>query len=330
MDAPIQTNFKDRIKIAAKIALAFAIIIWMIRSEIFDPKSLKKAIDSSFVTTMLPITLIAVFLGSERWRLLLKAQKLSMRSFDVFRFSLIGLFFNFVIPGGVGGDVVKTFYLFKLHADKKVSSGLSILVDRVLGVYTLILTALLALFFNMELVFSRPQLTTVFYFVLFLFILASSLLGMGFFTSFFSVFLQEKISLHTKLMKFKFMQTAFVILKALRLFGHHPFILLRVLFLSFVSQILFIVIFILVGRSLHEEFIPWAVYFFVVPVGSILTAVPISPAGIGVGQIAFHSLFKFYLGYEVETGAIGITVLQLLQFIIGLLGAWFFLRIKKH
>ena len=38
--------------------------------------------------------------------------------------------------------------------------------------------------------------------------------------------------------------------------------------------------------------IPWSTFFLVVPLGLVATAIPISPAGIGVGQAAFFALFQ--------------------------------------
>jgi uncharacterized membrane protein YbhN (UPF0104 family) len=75
--------------------------------------------------------------------------------------------------------------------------------------------------------------------------------------------------------------------------------------------------------------IPFAAYFFVVPLGFIATAVPISPAGVGVGQMAFLFLFNTYLGYKTSLGPTAITILQVLQFVFGLVGAWFFIRRKE-
>ena len=46
-----------------------------------------------------------------RWQLLLRIQGIDLSWSRVFKLLLIGVFFNFFIPGGTGGDVVKTFFL---------------------------------------------------------------------------------------------------------------------------------------------------------------------------------------------------------------------------
>ena len=48
-----------------------------------------------------------------RWRMLLRVQGIDLGWFRIFSLLLIGVFFNFFIPGGTGGDVVKIYYLLK-------------------------------------------------------------------------------------------------------------------------------------------------------------------------------------------------------------------------
>jgi len=57
------------------------------------------------------------------------------------------------------------------------------------------------------------------------------------------------------------------------------------------SQGLILLSFICFGGAL-ELGIPLVSYFILVPLGLMVTAVPISPAGLGVGQVAFLALFQ--------------------------------------
>ncbi len=70
----------------------------------------------------------------------------------------------------------------------------------------------------------------------------------------------------------------------------------------------------------------WQAYFFVVPIGQMLTAIPISPAGVGVGQAAFYFLFNIYLGHQSQLGPTVMTVGQVMMFGFGIIGAYFYLR----
>ena len=83
------------------------------------------------------VELIAVV----RWQWLLRVQAiyLSWKRLTVLAF--IGIFFNFFVPGGTGGDVVKIFYLLKETPAKRGPAVLSVLVDRILGLLGLIALA---------------------------------------------------------------------------------------------------------------------------------------------------------------------------------------------
>jgi uncharacterized membrane protein YbhN (UPF0104 family) len=61
--------------------------------------------------------------------------------------------------------------------------------------------------------------------------------------------------------------------------------------ISFLSQGLILMSFVLFGTALGLD-IPLVSYFVLVPLGLMVTAIPISPGGLGVGQVAFLGLFQ--------------------------------------
>ncbi len=84
---------------------------------------------------------VVEFLATIRWQLLLRVQGIHIGWGRVLRLLMIGVFFNFFIPGGTGGDVVKTFYLIKESPGKIPQALLSVLVDRIIGLFSLIVLA---------------------------------------------------------------------------------------------------------------------------------------------------------------------------------------------
>ena len=58
---------------------------------------------------------------------------------------IIGLFFTHFLPGGVGGDAMRLYFVFKLAPGRKVGATLSVAMDRVLGLLTLLFLAGLSL-----------------------------------------------------------------------------------------------------------------------------------------------------------------------------------------
>jgi uncharacterized protein (TIRG00374 family) len=64
---------------------------------------------------------------------------------ETFKLNLIGVFFNYAVPGGVGGDVIKAYYFGKKQKDSKAIAIISVMMDRVLGLYAMIVMALAAM-----------------------------------------------------------------------------------------------------------------------------------------------------------------------------------------
>ena len=83
------------------------------------------------------VEMIAVF----RWQLLLRVQQIHLGLHRVFMLLMIGLFFNFFAPGGTGGDMVKVFYLMKETPGRRAHALLSALVDRLIGIFSLVTIA---------------------------------------------------------------------------------------------------------------------------------------------------------------------------------------------
>jgi len=81
---------------------------------------------------------IACLLQTERWRLLMKVQGISLGWMRTLRVYLIGLFFNLFLLGATGGDIVKIFYTMKETATKKSAAFLSVVVDRMMGLLALV------------------------------------------------------------------------------------------------------------------------------------------------------------------------------------------------
>jgi uncharacterized membrane protein YbhN (UPF0104 family) len=98
--------------------------------------------------------------------------------------------------------------------------------------------------------------------------------------------------------------------------------------LSLFVQSLNIICFFVIARTLHFENATLSALFFVVPVGLIATAVPLSPGGVGVGQAVFFTLLHWYGGgIDPSLGPTLITIYQVVQGVLSLAGAvLYFLR----
>src|SRR5216110_1110635 len=73
-----------------------------------------------------------------RWHVLLKVQNIYLSVPRLTGLFFIGLFYNQFLPGGTGGDIIKSYYLLKETPDKKAGALLAVVFDRLIGLVALV------------------------------------------------------------------------------------------------------------------------------------------------------------------------------------------------
>src|SRR5947208_15179167 len=72
-----------------------------------------------------------------RWHILLKVQGIRLTFPRLSGLFLIGMFYNQFLPGGTGGDIIKSYLLLK-ETDKKAGALLAVVFDRLIGLVALV------------------------------------------------------------------------------------------------------------------------------------------------------------------------------------------------
>jgi uncharacterized protein (TIRG00374 family) len=309
-----------------KFVLSAGLIYWLIASGKITFQPFIMLLEKSW---LIPLTLFSTFvvivINNYRWVLLLHGQKIKTGLWRSFQLTLIGLFFNLVMPGSVGGDVLKAYYISKDHPSLKTKTVTSILIDRILGLYAICLLAFFSIFFEWNMIQNSPHLKSLSFFIFAL------VLG---FTFFFALGFSRRVRKHkiivktlTKIPGGKIIEKVYDAVHAFRE-GKKEFLIGILLSIISQSQMYYFLYFTI--REIHFD-TTLSACFFVLPVGFMATALPISPAGIGVGQVVFYKLFYWYHGIESALGPTLITINQLAFAFWGLVGAIFYLFYKaKH
>src|SRR5262245_50242292 len=126
---------------ATKALVAALLIGWLIRSGNLDFGTLRLLLDKP---VLLALSCGLFALGSVittlRFRVLLGLAQVKAPFGLVYRLQMTAYFFNVVIPGNIGGDVVKALYVARdAPASKRTTILLLTFVERLLGVVSLIL-----------------------------------------------------------------------------------------------------------------------------------------------------------------------------------------------
>lgn len=316
-----KTTLTNILKILAAVALLF----WMIKSDKIDIEALRQVASWEVLTISMGIVGFTVWMASERWRILLAVNVGQFNRWLVFKLTCIGIFFNFAMPGGVGGDMVKGYYLVK-GSENRTHAIAGLLMDRIVGLYCMLLAAVMVMTVDIQHVLATPKLKLIF----------ATMTGawmVG--TLFFVLALSNRthVFTHNLLSKISFVPGVSIGHKLFRAFTQFSEAKKSILysgFISAVTQFSSIFLFYFIGNKLGFGQLEFYKYFIIVPVGFIVTALPLTPGGVGIGQAAFYFLFELYSPGTGVVGSTGITTLQLMQFIIGLFGAWIFIRAKHH
>src|SRR6266576_1957819 len=77
--------------------------------------------------------LVVEIAAAFRWHVLLKVQKISLSLPRLAGLFFIGMFYNQFLPGGTGGDIVKTYLLWKETPKQKPGALLAVMFDRMIG-----------------------------------------------------------------------------------------------------------------------------------------------------------------------------------------------------
>ncbi|MEK6705810.1 MAG: lysylphosphatidylglycerol synthase transmembrane domain-containing protein [Bdellovibrionota bacterium] len=264
-------------------------------------------------------------LGVLRWQWLLKAHGIKMQIARTFQLTLIGSFFNVALPGAVSGDVVKAFYVGKEVKGHRVRAFGSIIFDRVVGLSALALVSAVALMMGFSLLKGAVVLVA-----LKLMIIISAMIVVAFYGYLFFVgdkndpLLKVLQYLEQKLAKLEMVRKLY---EVLRHYHHHKLAVLKVLGVSVLIQLLIGWACLNFAYALGETEVSALAIYIIVPLGLLITAIPVLPAGVGTGHAAFLYLFSLI---GSNRGADVFTMVAMVNILFGTIGSVIYIRFRSR
>ncbi|MEW6570874.1 MAG: lysylphosphatidylglycerol synthase transmembrane domain-containing protein [Nitrospirota bacterium] len=273
------------------------------RTGVGNVLALLKSVNLFYFFVAVLFYILAQFLSTLRWRLLLP---FTFKMRELFSLYMIGTFFNTLLPGIIGGDAVKGFYLYQATGRGGLSLA-SIFMDRYLGFSTLIGICVFAYPFGHQ-YFRGSNIEWILLLVVLVFLAGS-----------FAVFglqIGKKISILSDFYEYSqtYLRQRKTIIKAL--------LLSLLVQLSVISGVFIISI----GMGYH---IPFISYLLFLPLIILFSSLPISVSGLGVREGAFV-LFFGLIGIKADVA----TAISLCWFVTvvtaGLIGFVEYLKYKKR
>lgn len=274
-------------------------------------------------------TAISVTTQFTRWFGLVRAQELPFTLYSAWRLGMVAYFFNTVLPGSIGGDIVKAIGLAREQSRRTVAIA-TVVFDRLVGLWGLIwLVSIFGAAFwfggadmlreNRGLM-SLVRITWA--------VLGATLLAwlaLGFVSQDWAHRCAERLDRGSKVSR-----SLAEAWRAIWMYRCKPRAVAAALGLSLLSQVFFVLAFHWAARvfagdvdvaSLEE-------HALVVPPGMVVQALFPAPGGVGGGEFGFGKLYAL-LGRPESRGILASLALRMISLWLGVIGFVIYMQMKR-
>jgi uncharacterized protein (TIRG00374 family) len=290
---PWARSVRAAIVLAGKIAVAVVLLWLLLRSGALDLGRLRVYLESPalFATAILIWFLGNVLFGTARWRVLLRLVGVELPIGRALWLQSIALFFNVAVPGSVGGDVIKAIYVTRtLSGGPRVRAAVLMIafVERLLGLMGLIVMAAVAVVPSLPRLWATPAIQPLVVAVAVLFAgVVAGAACLPLFRSDRARRIEESLAARSSLP----VRVAHTLLSTARVFARGPRALASALGISVLMHAVSLLLFVALTRAIGQPDASFASIALVYPLGILTLVLPIAPAGIGVGHLAFDRLY---------------------------------------
>ena len=231
-------------------------------------------------------TLLGLLAAALRWHILLRAQSVQLPWSRVFRISFIGQFFNAFMPGSCGGDAARIYCVFKDTSLKRTEAMSTVVVDRGIGLITLVVFACSIL------LISKPAWLHAAWIqpLALLILLGIALTIIAFFAGLHQTVFQHLPPLRRWVKAGAWGVLLTKIYHAFDGYRQQHGALSAAVVLSLMNMAGLTLACYAFGRGLGIA-LPIADYYILFPIITVLSAIPITPGGLGLREGLFAELF---------------------------------------
>lgn len=277
---------KEFLTFSLKFIFSFSILIYIF-AKVAPVNMILQVIKKANILWLLAsfsLHALGIFISAYRWQILIHAQGDRVPLGFLAKSYLVGNFFNNFLPTRFGGDIVRIWDGSRYSRSLLKSSAI-VLVERLTGVIVLLAFAFGASFYRLDMAQSIPVIWVS---------LSIGLIGLLCIMAFFSPFtntalkwIPDKGPLHkikNKILEFK---------NVVLVYKKQKKPLLKATFWALLLQINVILHYYFAGKALHLH-ISFFDYFIFIPIILIILIIPITISGLGLREIIYIEIFKFY------------------------------------
>src|SRR5215471_12001248 len=232
------------------------------------------------------LTIFAAAFEAKRLGVLFGAQGMRLSFVEGYRAVAIAALFNYCIPGGTGGDVMKLYYLAADSRGRRVEIATLIFVDRAVALFCMLSLVVALALLDGRLVWDYPLIGSL---VAAAAVGALGLLALG--AGVCSTRLRESRLYGYLTERAPMRQYLERAAAALYVFRKNRAALARAAALAVVVHLAFLCVMFAAAKAFIPNAPPLTVSLLAL-LGMVANAMPITPGGLGVGEAAFEGLFS--------------------------------------
>lgn len=263
------------------------------------------------------IGVVASIISAYQWQILLRAEQIRVGLARLFKLYLIGIGFSHFLPTGMGGDVVKAWYVGRASGNYAGSAS-AVVITRLAGYFGMQLVAFSAL-----LLFHRSIARSLVLWAILLSLLVGSMIG--------GVLLLTTLLptvLKRTRVKSRVLASVLPVGEALIATIQRPRLLCSVTGVGAVFWVLSVLDYYTYAYALHLS-VPLYFYFIAIPIVSLVAFLPITINGFGLRESAF--VYVFSTAHVSTATALLLALLMDMQVLFfGIIGGCLYLTMNRE
>lgn len=278
------------------------------------------------------VYLVSVVSTFIRWRILLHALHIRCSNTDAIRLGFLGYVSGMFLPGSTMGDALKAIFVVKENPGNRLGALASIVVDRIVGLYSLFLLSAIVGLINVKTIWSYEsegahQLRIAFYIIC-----GVSLGGLLFYLLFILLPLEGR-GYRAYLEKIRFIgKPLSKLLMAFAQYRRYPWAMVQAVAIGMAGHIGFVLSYYLASMAVPGPgpTPDWQIHFIIIPFFMVFQALPLTFGGnLGVGDALLGMLYEM-VGAKLMKGLLASLFQRLIAWIVALIGLIWYIPLHRR
>lgn len=325
-----------------KYGLGFGLLAYVLISN-WNPKPngapglqqlLQRPVNVSALLAVAVLFGVAIGMQIVRWYLLVRALDLPFTLRNAFRLGFVGTFYNTFLPGAVGGDLIKAYFIAQDSPGRRTSAVATVVADRMIGLFGLILYV--AAVGGGCWLAGNPKIEANDY-LQYMIRTTATIIGVTVVVWFLLGFLPtaraERFAERLQAIP-KVGGSLAELWFTVWTYRQRPKVIAIAVAMSAVIHTLFVVAFDIATVTFPpnnpDDVATLPEHFVTVPIGLIAQALFPAPGGVGGGEAVFGWLYQDVIGKPATTGILGSLTVRVVTWGLGLVGYIVYLRMRNE